>query len=214
MSIIGVKVLIGTLFFAFGSLALVSMLHLLGAPNSPHAKTLRIVHKSAGGLAVILYIVVAVMCIVIDVRQAGDLSPRGAVHFMFAALFVPLVVLKVLIVQKYPELRNRLFTLGSMLFAVVFLIFATSGAFYLVRAVGKVPGAIQTRMGEDLSFEKELLVVKCSKCHRLDKPISARKTPEQWQQTVEAMRQKDVTWISPEEASRITRFLVVLEGQP
>jgi Ca2+/Na+ antiporter len=171
------------------------------------------VHRAAGGIAIILYIVVAVMCIVIDVRQAGDLSPRGAVHFLFSVLFIPFIVLKVLIIQKYPELRNRLLAIGSILFAVVFVIFATSSAFYLVRAVGKVPGEITPRLGEDLSFEKELFVVKCSKCHRLDKPLSARRTSEQWQQTVETMRQKDVTWISPEEASRITRFLIVLEGQ-
>ncbi|HVP57913.1 MAG TPA: DUF6529 family protein [bacterium] len=212
MSIIGVKVLVGTLFFVFSTISFISMLHLLGAPHTPHAKALRMIHRGAGMIAVILYIVVAVMCIVMDVRQASDLSPRGAVHFLFAVLFIPLVVLKVLIVERYPELRNRLLTIGSILFAVVFVIFSTSSAFYLVRAVGKVPGEITPRIGEDLSFEKELFVVKCSKCHRLDKPLSARKTPEQWQQSVEAMRQKDVTWISPEEASRITRFLIALEG--
>ncbi len=213
MSVVGVKVLVGTLFFIFSGLAFVSMLHMLGAAHTPHAKALRIIHRAAGGMAVILYIVVAVMCIVIDVRQAGDLSPRGAVHFLFGALFIPFIVLKILIVEKYPELRNRLLAVGSILFAIVFVIFSTSSAFYLVRAVGKVPSEIQPRLGEDLSFEKELFVVKCSKCHRLDKPLSARKTTEQWQQTVDTMRQKDVTWISPEEVSRITRFLLALEGE-
>jgi hypothetical protein len=212
MSIIGVKVLVGTLFLCFAGLAFVSMMHMLGAPHTPHAKTLRMVHRAAGGIAVILYIVVAVMCIVIDVRQAGDLSPRGAIHFLAGTIFIPLIVLKVLIVEKYPELRNRLLAIGTIVFVTAFLIFSTSSGFYLVRAVGKVPGEIAPRLGEDLSFEKELFVVKCSKCHRLDKPLSARRTAEQWQQTVETMRQKDVTWISPEEASRITRFLIALEG--
>jgi len=213
MSVIGVKVLIGTLFLCFAGLAFGSMLHILGAPHTPHAKALRMVHRASGGIAVIPYVVVAVMCIVLDVRQAGDLTPRGAIHFLAGALFVPFIILKVLIIQKYPELRNRLLAIGSILFAIVFLIFATSSGFYLVRAVGKVPGELAPRLGEDLSFEKELFVVKCSKCHRLDKPLSARRTAEQWQQTVETMRQKDVTWISPEEASRIARFLIALEGR-
>jgi uncharacterized membrane protein YhaH (DUF805 family) len=212
MSVIGLQILAGALFFVLSVLAFVTMLHLLGAPNSPHAKALRIVHRSAGGLAVVLYIVVAVMCIVIDVRRAGDLGPRGAIHFVFAVMFIPAVILKVLIVEKYPELRSKLFAVGSMMFVLVFLVFATSGGFSLVRAIGEVPGEIQPRLGEDLSFEKELFVVKCSKCHRLDKPLAARKTPEQWQQTVEAMRQKDTSWISQEEANRITRFLLSLEG--
>jgi len=212
MSIISLRVLAGTLFFVFACIGFVAMLHLLGAPSSPHTKLLRIIHRAAGGVALILFIGTAVMCIVIDVRRGGDLSPRGSLHFMAATLFIPLVILKILILQRYPELRNRLFALGSILFAVVFLIFASSSGYYLVRAVGSVPGEIQPRIGEDLSFEKELFVVKCSKCHRLDKTLAARKTPEQWQQTVETMRQKDPTWISPEEATRITRFLISLEG--
>jgi hypothetical protein len=212
MSIIALKVLAGTLFVILAGLAFGTMLHLLGAPSSPHAKALRIFHRTVGGLAIVLYVLVAVMCIVIDLRKGGDLSPRGSIHFMAAALFIPLIVLKILIVEKYPELRNRLLAVGSILFALAFLTFATSSGFYLVRAVGTVPGEIQPRQGEDLSFEKGLFVVKCSKCHRLDKPLAARKTPEQWQQTVEAMRQKDPSWISPEEATRITRFLLSLEG--
>jgi hypothetical protein len=212
MSVIGLQILAGTLFFVLSALAFVTMLHLLGAPSSPHAKALRIIHRASGGLAVVLYIAVAVMCIVIDVRRAGDLGPRAAIHFAFAVMFIPAVVLKVLIVEKYPELRSKLFAVGSIMFALVFLIFATSGGFSLVRSIGQVPGEIQARLGEDLSFEKELFVVKCSKCHRLDKPLAARKPPEQWQQTVEAMRQKDTSWISQEEANRITRFLLSLEG--
>jgi hypothetical protein len=212
MSIIALKVLAGTLFVVFSGLAFATMLHLLGAPGSPHAKILRIIHRASGAIAVVLYVLVAVICIVVDLRRGGDLSPRAAMHFVFAAGFIPLVVLKVLIVEKYPELRNRLFGVGSILFVLVFLIFATSSGYYLVRAVGTVPGEIQPKIGENLSFEKELFVVKCSKCHRLDKPLAAKKTPEQWQQSVEAMRLKDPSWISPEEATRITRFLLSLEG--
>jgi hypothetical protein len=212
MSIVALKVLAGTLFLVFAGLAFGSMVHLLGAPASPHAKALRIVHRSSGAIAVLLYALIAAMCIAVDLRRGGDLSPRAAMHFVFAAGFIPLVVLKVLIVERYPELRNRLFAVGSILFVLVFLIFATSSGYYLVRAVGTVPGDIQPKLGENLSFEKELFVVKCSKCHRLEKPLAARKTPEQWQQTVEAMRLKDPGWMSPEEATRITRFLLSLEG--
>jgi hypothetical protein len=214
MSIVGVQVLIGTLFFLFAALDFVLMLHLLGVPGTTHAKGLRIVHKAVGVLVVALYIVVAAICIVVNVRQSGDLGPRGAVHFLFAVLFVPFVVLKVLIIERYPELRNRLLAIGTIIFAIVFVVFATSSAFYLVRAIGKGPSQIQSQLGEDFSAEKELFVTRCSKCHRLDKALSAKMTPEQWQQTVEVMRQKDVTWISPDEASKIARFLTALEGQP
>ena len=212
MSIVALKILAGTLFLVFSGAAFAAMVHLLGAPGSPHAKALRIIHRACGGIAVALFALVAVICVAVDLRRGGDLSPRAAMHFVFAASFIPLVVLKVLIVERYPELRNRLFGIGSFLFVLAFLVFATSSGYYLVRAIGTVPSEIQPKLGENLSFEKELFVVKCSKCHRLDKPLAAKKTPEQWQQTVEAMRVKDTSWISPEEATRITRFLLSLEG--
>jgi hypothetical protein len=207
MSVIGVKVLLGVLFFAFSCVAFVSMLHLLGAPHFGQAKTLRIIHRSSGVVAVALYAIVSVMCIALPLRQGTVLSPRGAIHLSFAALFIPFIVLKILIVEKYPELRNRLFVVGSVLFALVFVIFFTSGFVHLLRGsdAPRVESAIQAE--HDPSVGREIFVVRCSKCHRLDRPLSARKTAAGWEETVHRMRRKDPTWISEVEAEKILRFL-------
>jgi hypothetical protein len=48
---------------------------------------------------------------------------------------------------------------------------------------------------------------KCSKCHGLDRSINAMKLPDQWNSTVNRMRQKDTSWISLEEAQTIIAYL-------
>jgi succinate dehydrogenase/fumarate reductase cytochrome b subunit len=206
MAIIGVKVLLGILFLAFSCLAFLSMLHLLGAPHTSYAKILRIVHRASGGVAVGLFIVTSVMCLAGQAATSVDLSPRQAIHLTFGAIFIPLILLKILIVEKYPELRNRLFAVGTVLFTVVFVIFFTSCLTYMAKAQ---PAGTEGRglTGEEISVGRDLFVVKCAKCHRLERPLSARKTPEEWAETVEAMRQKDLTWISESEAEKIVGFL-------
>jgi hypothetical protein len=48
---------------------------------------------------------------------------------------------------------------------------------------------------------------KCSRCHGLDKITQTEKTPGQWSFTVNRMREKDVNWISEEEAQNISTYL-------
>jgi hypothetical protein len=48
---------------------------------------------------------------------------------------------------------------------------------------------------------------KCSRCHGLDRITQATKSPDQWSSTVNRMRQKDITWISEEEAQTIAAYL-------
>jgi len=207
MSAIEVKVLLGAFFFALSCVAFLSMLHLLGAPDSGHAKTLRMIHRTTGIVAVVLYAIVSVMCIVLPLRQGRVLSPGGAIHLSFAALFIPFILVKILIVEKYPELRNRLFVIGSVLFALVFVIFFTSGFVHIFRGSQPQVARSAGAPARDPSVDREIFVVRCSKCHRLDRPLSASKTAAEWEETVHRMRSKDPGWISQAEAEKILRFL-------
>jgi hypothetical protein len=212
MEVLSIKMLLAVLFLGFSCGAFFTMLHLLGAPHTPHARTLRIVHRTCGGIAAILYVITAVACITGAAQTGGELSPRAAFHLTFGALFVPFILLKIAIVEKYPELRNRLFTIGTVLFAVVFVIFFTSTAAYLAR--GGSGASVETALlSEDITLGRQLFVIKCAKCHRLDRPLSARKTPEEWAHTVDHMRQKDRTWLSETETEKITDFLILIGGQ-
>jgi hypothetical protein len=211
MAAISAKGLLSVLFLATACVAYFTMLHLLGAPHTPHGRTLRIIHRLSGGISVALYIITSVACIAAW-RSGADLSPRTAIHLTFGALFIPFIVLKVVIVEKYPELRNRLFGIGTVLLAVVFVLFFTSVTTLMGRGEEPRPGEELSANAEAISLGRDLFVVKCAKCHRLDRALSTRKTPDRWRQTVEQMRQKDMTWLSEHEADMIARFLISIGG--
>ena len=100
-----------------------------------------------------------------------------------------------------------------MLFAVVFVLFFTSSLEYM--AGGDEPDATkpatdsaENLSADNLSLGKDLFVIKCAKCHRLDRALSARKTPGEWRRTIATMRQKDPTWMGESETERISNFLI------
>jgi hypothetical protein len=210
MVLADIKFALGALFLAAACVAFFSMLHLLGTPNAPRGRILRIVHRSSGGLAVILYIVLSIMCIAGLGQPGTGLSPATAFHLAFASIFLPLILMKIVIVEKYPELRNRLFGVGTVLFAVVFVTFFTSTAARVAEPGAAEETGAEIRASVDLALGKDLFVVKCAKCHRLDKALSAELAPNQWGEVVGRMRQKDPSWMSESEAARITGFLVSL----
>jgi hypothetical protein len=211
MAAMGVKAILSTLFLASACVAFFTMLHLLGAPHTPHGKILRIIHRSTGAAAVALYVVTSIICIA-ALRGGQSLSPRMVMHMTFGVLFIPFVLIKVVIVEKYPELRNRLFTIGTVLFAAAFVIFFTSIATSVGPGGRPGPSGTISAEAEGISLGRDLFVVKCAKCHRLDRALSARKTSAEWRQTVEHMRRKDLTWFSEAEADRIAEFLISIGG--
>jgi len=210
MAIVGIKLILSTLFLALACVAFFSMLHLLGTPTAPRGKLLRIIHRASGGLAVLLYIVLSIMCISGLRRGGGGLSPASAIHLAFASIFVPMILMKIVIVEKYPELRNRLLGVGTVLFAVVFVVFFTSTFAHFAGAPEGMDTEEEARTSVDLALGKDLFTVKCAKCHRLDKALSAQLSPRGWGETVERMRLKDPSWMSESEAVKITDFLISL----
>jgi hypothetical protein len=210
----GTGLILGVLFLACSCLALFSMLHLLGVPRTRYGRTLRVVHRVGGGVAIALYLVTSVLFLSGVARQTAGVSTLSVLHLVFAALFVPFVLIKIVIVEKYPELRSKLFGIGIVLFATVFVMFLTSaaGRFGLTTEDARGPEAPSDRDLAEVSLGRELFVVKCAKCHRLERPLTARKEPDEWARTVDEMRLKDRSWISKAEAERITRFLIFLGG--
>ena len=61
--------------------------------------------------------------------------------------------------------------------------------------------------GSDPSQAKTLFEEKCSLCHKLDRPLSTRRTAEQWTATVNRMAAKTPEFISDSEAQSITIYL-------
>jgi hypothetical protein len=213
MPVLSLNVGLNLVFLASACVAFFSMLHLLGAPHTPHARILRIVHRTAGGIAVAAYVVLGIICVVGVVREGFGTGAAPALRLTFSAVFIPFVLAKVVVVEKYPELRNKLFGIGLTLFAAVFVIVLTSAAPMLKSPAEQSGAEGQGPSARELALGREIFVVKCSRCHRLDRPLSADKTAEEWGRTVTEMRMKDPAWISAPEAERIASFLINLVGE-
>jgi hypothetical protein len=153
------------------------------------------------------------MCIAGLGRETPGLPPAVAVHLAFGAIFIPMILMKVVIVEKYPELRNRLFGVGTVLFALVFVIFFTSAFAHFVEPPEAEDMSVGARAAVDLSLGKDLFVLKCAKCHSLDRALSAELSPLEWEETAGRMRGKDPSWIGEMEILKITGFLVSLGEQ-
>lgn len=194
------------LFVTFGAISFFTMLHLMGSGHTPHARALRAAHRISELIAILVFAVVLIGD-VMDLVRFG-LSVRGVIIITLAAILIPLLIVKNLISEKYPELSNRLISIGATVLVIVFVFSAASAIFQYVEPREAPRGDRWTAPRVDLDLGKDLFVTKCSKCHRLDTALSESHTAEEWYATVEAMRQKDLTWISEDQAEAIAEFLI------
>lgn len=190
------------------TIAYMVMLHLTG--SSAGNKTLRVIHKTTGALAILFWAGIAVLAIRQGRQSQGVLSPTSTTILILSSLFLPILIAKVIIIEKYPELRNRLFTLGTILFAFGFSMFLIA---LLPHATGSGQALLEIAGESDFVMGRDLFVVKCSKCHRIESVLTAERSPEEWKRTIEAMAKKDVTWVSETEAARIHKFLSVVASR-
>ncbi len=189
------------------SAAYFTMLHLLGSPHTSHAKLLRIFHRVAGSLTILSFAAIVLSLSLGQLRGEGRLEGYPFVLFLLGSLMVPLFLAKIVIVERYPELRNRLFTIGSVLLVLGYAVFVT----------GILKPGLRTQVAPEsaktLTAGRDIFAIKCSKCHRLEKALTARKSPEDWELTVEKMRKKDPSWISKPESQSILEFLKAIGAE-
>jgi hypothetical protein len=203
--------ILAALLLTFGCISFFTMLHLMGTGHTKHERALRNFHRFSELLTIAVFAAIVIGEIA-DLAESG-LSTRGIILATLAAILIPLFIIKNLISEKYPELRNRLISIGTTVLVGVFVLAAAVAIFHYVEFTGHAAGA--GGIGEpeaDLALGRELFVAKCSKCHRLDAALSGTHTPEEWRRTVERMRLKDPAWISESQAAVITAFLISVGG--
>jgi hypothetical protein len=198
--------LLAFLFIAFGGISFFTMLHLMGTSHTKHGRALRSIHRLSEFLAILVFAVIIVDDIM-SLVESG-FSVRGVILLTLGAVLIPLFIVKNLISERYPELRNRLISIGTTVLVIVFVFSAASAIFRYVESHEANGQADPARPAVDMALARKLFVAKCSKCHRLDTALSDTRTREEWQAVVEAMRLKDPTWISEEEAVAIAEFLI------
>ncbi len=170
------KSVVALFFLGFGLLAVICMLTLMGkAERKIGATFLRRLHKIAGAVFGITYLVIAYFCLHY-VKMLGDgMSTRAVFHGVLAVALFAVLAFKLSIVQFYKQFLRYVPGLGMTAFSLALGVFLTSaGYFFLVsdqntqaekRSVEEGVSA-QVRRGEVLFSDK------CSFCHWADRTES------------------------------------------
>ena len=124
MTIFLIKSLLSLLLLFAAALSMYTMFEIFGrgtsAATAGHFKKR---HKASGYVYVLLFIILAYLCIGFMTASKAEPSPRAALHIVLAWSLIALFVLKVLFVriyrQFYAHARTIGITMGVMSFALV-----------------------------------------------------------------------------------------------
>ena len=139
MSLFVIKTILASLLLVVGAGAFFTMMARFGRPgDEARSERLRRVHKAFGWIYVWLLVPLVVCGGILLVRQGGDLTVRGALHFLVAASLLAVLLLKVLAVKTYRQMLAFARSLGMTLFSITLVIFLTMAGWYvLLAAAGK-----------------------------------------------------------------------------
>ena len=170
------KSVISILFLVVGLITMVAMLTLMGRTERKTSEAfLRRVHKGAGALFAVMYLVISYFCLHY-VEMAGEgLSTRAVFHGVLAVALFFVLVLKISIVQFYKQFLRYVPGLGMTVFGLAFAVFFTSaGYFFLVTEKTTAAGDATSEVSEASGVERgrALFDNQCSFCHYADKTDS------------------------------------------
>ncbi len=170
------KSILAIFFLVTGLVAVICMLTLMGRTERKVSATfLRRMHKGAGTLFAVMFLVISYFCLQY-VKTAGDgLSARAVFHGVLSLSLFFVLALKLSIARFYKQFIRYVPGLGMTAFGLAFIVFLTSaGYFFLVtekttvagEAVSEVSGPSSVGRGQGL-FDNQ-----CSFCHFADRTDS------------------------------------------
>lgn len=167
------KSVVAVFFLLLGLVAVICMLTLMGrAERKIGATFLRRLHKIAGAVFAVMYLVISYFCLHY-VEMAGEgLSTRAVFHGVLALALFFVLALKLSIVQFYKQFLRYVPGLGMTVFGLAFAVFLTSGGyFFLVTDKTTVAGEATSEVSESSGVERGqgLFDKQCSFCHFADR---------------------------------------------
>jgi len=170
------KSVIAIFFLGFGLIAVICMLTLMGrAERKISATFLRRLHKIAGAVFAVMYLVIGYFCLHY-VKMPGDgMSVRAVFHSVLALALFIVLAFKLSIVQFYKQFLRYVPGLGMTVFALAFAVFCTSaGYFFLVstKTTEAEQPISEVSVSADAQRGQALFDSKCSFCHYADRTDS------------------------------------------
>ena len=184
MHIFYIKSLLSLVVLVLTFIAMFTMYEIFGRTEKRFSiEKLKKAHKLNGIIFVLLYLVIAFICLDFIMKTNTVPSRRALLHAVFAIAVFIVFALKVIFIEFYRQFYRKVKILGIMIVFLTFGMVGTSGIYYLiVSGFGKrsvTSGTIeQTKEGvqtplrfavrtdaESIAKGKELYDTKCNFCH-------------------------------------------------
>ncbi len=202
---------LATLFILIGGATVFIMLEMTGRARDHTGKIGLIrAHKILGYLFIALF---AVMLLIMIRKVAGfqeELTARAVFHIVLALTLIPLIVIKVLVVRRHPQLSTKLPMLGIAIFILSFALTGITAGYYVLHRSNLTYTTLSAMDRDilDLELGKAVVNKKCSKCHSLERVYRAFKSDEGWAGTINKMAVLDSPNITTFDVKQVLNYLV------
>lgn len=198
------------LFLIIGMMAVWIMLEIQGNPKKRNnLRTWTLTHRTLGYLFILIYLGMCGFMIKKTGAYQQELSSRAIMHISMALFLAPALGFKLLIVRRSKRFFAYLPVLGTFIFAAAFALNGLTAGYYFLHQ-SSITDESFSDIDDTLRDERlgwRLLDQKCSKCHSLERILTANKSKEGWVKTVIRMAEKDAPHIRPFQARQIVRYL-------
>lgn len=190
-----VSATLSVLWFLCGLIAVLTMLFLLGGkPDASSRATFQWAHRIFGGIFSVGYIFFAIYMIPKYQGNAPHLSSSVVAHAYLAILLFPLLLIKHYIVRVAKKYFPALPYLGMTILFLAFLVVTVTGVHHIVLWTGVPKMTVQSAVGPRIvstAIGRDLLEIKCARCHSLSPLYKAKRGEADWRGTIERMHQYD-----------------------
>lgn len=181
--------LLSLLFVFSGLMASLIMLNLTGNPRDRGKGSVRLrrLHRLLGYIFILLF---AVNFVFMAKRLPVVATPLAAIHAALAFSLLPLLLFKVAIARWFKRLYPQLTALGLSVFVLAFVMVSVVAGIHLLPSKQSVPPISADVSGDmlDSTQAAEILENRCSRCHTLEKVEEAKKSLDEWRDTIDRMR--------------------------
>jgi ferredoxin-NADP reductase len=203
---------LGSLFVIIGAVNVWLILQASARVKNARASARLIAaHRIGGYLFILMFCIMSYFMISRMKDGSGTTSAGTMIHMTVAMLLTPLLFVKVLIARYYKTYYSLLMPVGLLIFVLSFVLVAMAAEPYLIRNTNIRSVSIEeinlTNAAMDLTQAAATMQERCSKCHDLERVVSARKDARGWLSTVNRMRQLPASGISEEDVKTIVLFL-------
>lgn len=176
MSLFLFKSILSFIFLLAGLIATLCMLTLMGKVDRKISVVLlRKVHEASGFVFFMMLLLISYFCIKYVAMVGDQLSPRAVMHGVLALGLFIVFILKILVVRFFKQFLKYAPVMGMIVFSFAFVVTATSGGYYFLRAMLPNPEPTETMADSQVQVQgnpnegEALFTTKCGPCHYPDR---------------------------------------------